>query len=514
MALPNGYVIFSKPNCKDCKAAKALLRKSDFDFEERDASDDAVRGDMLRRAPDANRVPQIFLNSKHVGGFQELSAKLKDEQTWQEGPEQHKVQLRCHDNVRQFRNGRSLPGMAPTKSMASAHPSAPPSAVERHSEALIHALEGFSEEFNAEDVVAWAAETFGEGLVLQTSAGTQAAVMLNLVARVVPNVKVVFVDTGYLPTETVEYMEILRDALNLNLTVAKPKLSPSELVAQYGKLWETDHELYGQITKVEPMNRALKELGATAILSGIRAGQTDTRAGLTKVCFDMGSHLFKVLPILDWDKADVKSYFKDNMLPRHPLESRGFATVGDAHSSRAMKPGETNERVSRFGGKSQECGLHTQTVSVKQLLVQWKQPQMALPDGYVIFSKPNCKNCKAAKALLRKFDLDFEERDVSDDAVRGDMQRRAPGSTKVPQIFLNNDHLFGGFEELFDSFSIECSLEAFVASLEQHSLKAADEVGGTVSDVETEAGTEFSSMSSDGSSLLSAAVGSPPLRVF
>jgi phosphoadenosine phosphosulfate reductase len=241
-----------------------------------------------------------------------------------------------------------------------------------YSEDLVRALEEFSEDFSAEEVVAWATETFGEGLVLQTSAGTQSAIMLNLVTQVVPNVKVVFVDTGYLPSETVEYMETLREAMNLSLTIARPKLSPSELEAQYGKLWETDHELYGQITKVEPMNRVLKELGATAVLSGLRAGQTDTRAGLTKVCLDNGSDLIKILPILHWDKADIANYFEDNLLPRHPLESKGFATVGDAHSSRAMKAGETDERASRFGGKSQECGLHTQTGSFHMLMSRFQ----------------------------------------------------------------------------------------------------------------------------------------------
>jgi glutaredoxin len=300
----------------------------------------------------------------------------------------------------------------------------------------------------------------------------------------------------------------------LNLTVAKPLLSPEELEAQHGKLWETDHELYGQITKVEPMNRALKELGATAILSGLRGGQTDTRAGLSKVSFDMGNGLFKVLPILDWDKADVQSYFRANMLPRHPLESRGFATVGDAHSSRAMKAGETNERASRFGGKTQACGLHTQTVSVKQLLAQWQEPLTSLPDGYVIYSKPNCKYCKAAKVLLRKFDIPFDERDASDDAVRGDMLRLAPGSTRVPQIFLNNKHIAGGVEELFDGFNVECSLDTFVARLEEHSLKLDVEIKDTSSDVETEAGTECSSLVSVSSSMSMLAVESPPVIVF
>jgi glutaredoxin 3 len=179
-----------------------------------------------------------------------------------------------------------------------------------------------------------------------------------------------------------------------------------------------------------------------------------------------------------------------------------------------MKAGETNERASRFGGKSQECGLHVQTVSVTQLLTQWKQPQSALPNGYVIFSKPNCKYCKAAKALLRKFDLAFEERDASDDAVRGDMLRLAPGSTRVPQIFLNNEHIAGGFDELFGRFSVDCNLETFVARLQQRPLKLADEDKGALSDAETDAGTRSSSYWTDITSASIPAVASSPLNGF
>jgi phosphoadenosine phosphosulfate reductase len=325
---------------------------------------------------------------------------------------------------------------------------------------VVEALELFHEGFTAEEVVQWASSTFKDGLVLQTSGGIQAAVMLKLVTSVVPNVKVVFVDTGYLPQDTTDYMETLRRDLNLNLTIARPKLTPGELERQYGKLWETDHDLYGQITKVEPMNRALSELGATAILSGIRSEQTSNRAGLSKVSFDMGNHLFKVLPILDWTKAQVKEFQQQMVLPKHPLESRGFTTVGDSHSSRAIKAGETDDRATRFGGKAQECGLHAQTVPVVELLPYLKQP-LRPQDGYIIFSKPNCKYCKAAKRILNDANIPFIDKDVNDLEARIEMYGRAPGSKLVPQIVFDNSHI-GGFEELHSKFEIGVSVEEYL----------------------------------------------------
>ena len=61
------------------------------------------------------------------------------------------------------------------------------------------------ENAEASTLVEWSAETFGDGLVMSTSFGIQAAVMLHLVTKVVPNVPVIWVDTGYLPAETYKF---------------------------------------------------------------------------------------------------------------------------------------------------------------------------------------------------------------------------------------------------------------------------------------------------------------------
>jgi phosphoadenosine phosphosulfate reductase len=334
--------------------------------------------------------------------------------------------------------------------------------VRRHSQRIMayrNSLQAFSEEFSAEEVVRWAVQAFGDGIVLQTSAGIQAAVMLKLVTRIKHDVKVVFVDTGYLPQETVDYMEILTKELRLNLVVARPQLTPEQIETRYGKLWETDHELYGEITKVEPMNRALRELGCVAILSGLRSEQTSNRSALKKLSYEVNTERYKVLPILDWTKVDVQTYMKEMRLPRHPLETAGFTTIGDKHSSRALKEGETNERASRFGGKVQECGLHTSTASLDNLLAQLKDH--TLPDGYVLFTKPNCKFCKAAKALLKDRGVAYIENDVSDEVLAAEMHQHAPDAKTVPQIF-SDGTLVGGFTELFSSLDIPGSAEDYV----------------------------------------------------
>merc|ERR1711879_1027012 len=168
-------------------------------------------------------------------------------------------------------------------------------------------------------------------------------------------------------------------------------------------------------------------------MGGLRSHQTANRAGMSKISFDINSKRFKVLPILEWSKDDVTQYQKSMALPKHPLAAKGFATVGDAHSSRAVRAGETNERATRFNGKTQECGLHTETVPLNQLIKLLQAPPV-LPDGYVLFTKPDCKYCKAAKALLREQGAKFIERDVTDEIMRAEMQSRAPLAKTVPQI--------------------------------------------------------------------------------
>jgi phosphoadenosine phosphosulfate reductase len=212
----------------------------------------------------------------------------------------------------------------------------------------------------ASDLVAWAADTFGDGLVVSTSFGIQSAATLHLVKQVVPDVPVVWIDTGYLPSETYRFAEELSARLKLNLKVYQSLLSPARMEALHGRLWESDDvgdlDRYDRIRKLEPMQRALRELGATAWIAGIRAEQTEQRGMLPRI--DRQADRFKISPILHWTTKQVHEYLEAHDLPYHPLFYEGYATVGDRHSSRAMTVQDAHERDTRFRGRKQECGLH------------------------------------------------------------------------------------------------------------------------------------------------------------
>ena len=201
-------------------------------------------------------------------------------------------------------------------------------------------------------------ERLGDHLVATTSFGLQSSIMLHLIHEHAPSLPVVFIDTGYLFPETYRYADQLLALLpNLDLRVYHPSLSAARMEAKWGKLWEggmEDQDRYARITKIEPMNRALRDIGADVWLSGLRRVQSSTRKDRPFV--EQQQRTLKAYPILDWPDIQVDLYMDQNDLPRHPLVSEGYVTMGDWHST---VPADNNDaELTRFGGQKYECGLH------------------------------------------------------------------------------------------------------------------------------------------------------------
>lgn len=211
---------------------------------------------------------------------------------------------------------------------------------------------------SAEERVTWAVKTFGERLVMTTSFGIQAAVMLHLVTKIAPDIPVVFIDTGYLFPETYRFAQQLTERLKLNLKTYVPAMTAAQQEALFGKQWEQNLDglqRYNHINKIEPMDRAVRELGATAWLAGLRRSQATTREGLPVV--QRQNRVTKIHPIIDWDNRQVHRYLTEYDLPYHPLWEEGYVSVGDWHSTTKLEPGMSEEQT-RFNGLKRECGLH------------------------------------------------------------------------------------------------------------------------------------------------------------
>lgn len=211
---------------------------------------------------------------------------------------------------------------------------------------------------NAEERIQYLYQKYGDRLVASTSFGLQAAVMLHLISKHAPSIPVIFVDTGYLFPETYRYIEQLKKQLDINLNIYQPKMTAAHQQAVYGELWEQGEEgnkKYAALNKVEPMNRAMKEIGGDIWLSGLRRSQSASRTD-RKITEKQGSTT-KVYPILDWADAQVANYFYKHQLAKHPLEQQGYVTMGDWHSTIPLEEGMTAEQT-RFNGNGYECGLH------------------------------------------------------------------------------------------------------------------------------------------------------------
>lgn len=214
------------------------------------------------------------------------------------------------------------------------------------------------ESASAEDRICWAIETHGDGLVMTTSFGVHSAVMLHLATRLASAIPVIFIDTGYLFPESYLFARDLTERLGLNLRKFIPTMTAAEQEALNGRLWEKgvdELKRYNFINKVEPMDRAIRETGATAWLAGLRREQSNSRGSLPVV--QRQNKVTKIHPIIDWDLRRIHRYMVDHDLPYHPLWDQGYVSVGDWHSTSKLLDGMTEEQT-RFNGLKRECGLH------------------------------------------------------------------------------------------------------------------------------------------------------------
>ena len=223
--------------------------------------------------------------------------------------------------------------------------------------------EGYNELFAGSEptpIMQWLVEESPGTAVMSTSFGIYSSAFLHLVTRFIPDIPVLWVDTGYLPPETYVFADRLVKLFGLNLKVHQSQMSPARMEALYGKIWESEDvaqvDRYDLVRKVAPMRRALEDEKADFWLAGLRRGQTDIRNRMN--LFEEQNGVVKISLILEWSTKDVLAYLRKHDLPLHPLYEKGYATVGDSHSSRPMSAEDNHERETRFRGKKQECGLH------------------------------------------------------------------------------------------------------------------------------------------------------------
>ena len=198
----------------------------------------------------------------------------------------------------------------------------------------------------ASQVVRWAVDTFGGGLVL--AASFEDIVLIDLATKFAPDMEVVFLDTGAHFPETLTFVDEVRARYNLNLTVTRPGPEAASHPCGSARCC--------QFRKVEPLRRALA--GKTAWLTSLKRADGPTRADAPILSRDAGFGLVKVNPLATWTADDIATYLADRGLPAHPLVARGYLSIGCAPTTRPVAEGE-DVRAGRWAGLDKsECGLH------------------------------------------------------------------------------------------------------------------------------------------------------------
>ncbi len=212
-------------------------------------------------------------------------------------------------------------------------------------------------------IVEWAANEFGDELVMSSSFGAESAVLIHLAIQSAPRIRIIMVDTGYLFPETHQFMESLRKRFDLNVWIYRTKNDPIrylEIAGETDPRLRNDVERCCGVNKNEPFDRAIKELAPKAWLRGIRRAQAETRSDRQIIEWSKRHNCHAISPLLPWNDDQIHTYMKRHDLPYHPLYESGYKSIGcnPLSCTRAVLPGE-DPRAGRWSGTGKvECGLH------------------------------------------------------------------------------------------------------------------------------------------------------------
>jgi len=200
----------------------------------------------------------------------------------------------------------------------------------------------------------------GMKLFTTSSFQTHSIPMLHILSEIDYSIPVYFINTGYLFPETITFRDHVAARLNLQIVDLKPDTPKSMQRTADGKLlFTTDPDHCCYLNKTQPMESVLASHDVW--INGVRADQSAVRKAMRieqPAPFDS----IRFHPMLDWDKKMIYAYIKQHNLPKHPLDDKGYLSIGCEPCTRKMDL-EMQEREARwFGLNKVECGLHTDLV--------------------------------------------------------------------------------------------------------------------------------------------------------
>lgn len=216
----------------------------------------------------------------------------------------------------------------------------------------------------AEDALAWASEKLHPRVAKASSFGAEDAVIMDIMVRINPDFRFFTLDTGRLPQETYDIMDIVRKKYNIRIEVLFPDTKEVEdMVREKGLnlFYESveNRKLCCEIRKSHPISRMLGMLDGW--ITGLRRDQTGVRQNAEMFQLDhLHGDILKINPIIHWTWEQVQTRIKENNLPYNSLLDKGYPSIGCEPCTRPVRPGE-DIRAGRWWWEQdqhKECGLH------------------------------------------------------------------------------------------------------------------------------------------------------------
>jgi phosphoadenosine phosphosulfate reductase len=211
----------------------------------------------------------------------------------------------------------------------------------------------------AEEVIDSILAQNGKRTCFTCSFQAEDVVVLDLLRKKLPDVPVLFLETGYHFRETYEFRDRLARDWQLNLVNVLPKQTVQEQESAFGILYRQDPTQCCKLRKVDPLFAALEPFDIW--FTGLRREQSVTRKNLKKVELHQlpsGKSLTKISPLADWTWGQVWEYTGGHKLEYLPQYDQGYFSIG-CEPCTALPEDPNNPRSGRWGGRKLECGIHT-----------------------------------------------------------------------------------------------------------------------------------------------------------
>lgn len=183
-------------------------------------------------------------------------------------------------------------------------------------------------------------------------------VLLHIIREQLPEIPVLFLDTGYHFPEVYRYRDEMTARYGLNVINLTPAQTVAQQESQFGILYESQPDRCCYLRKVEPLFSALKDYDLW--FAGLRRAQSPTRANLQvfdRVILPSGKALWKASPLADWSDREIWAFARENDIPLLPLYDLGYTSIG-CQPCTALPADAYNIRSGRWGGRKLECGIH------------------------------------------------------------------------------------------------------------------------------------------------------------